>query len=193
MVSVGCNSIGFLFTFDIYKRWRPLASEKRLTLVGRSVTFAGMLVAILWSPMVGHFQSLFQGITAVICYIAPPITAVFLWGVLWRKASATAARVTLMVGSALGLAVFLLDWFKETTGWAVPSMMATFYLFLVCSAVLVVVSLLRPHVHTAESEKLVWTRPVDALKGPWGPGILDYRIVALVLFLLMAGLYAVFG
>ncbi|MCK7481915.1 MAG: hypothetical protein M0C28_35640 [Candidatus Moduliflexus flocculans] len=85
-------------------------------------------------PMVGHFQSLFQGITAVICYIAPPITAVFLWGVLWRKASATAARVTLMVGSALGLAVFVLDWFKETTGWAVPSMMATFYLFLVCSA-----------------------------------------------------------
>jgi SSS family solute:Na+ symporter len=143
--------------------------------------------------MISHFQSLFQGITAVICYIAPPITAVFLWGVLWRKASAAAARVTLMAGSALGLAVFLLDWFKDRTGWNVPSMMATFYLFLICSAILVAVSLLRPHVHTEESARLVWSRPADAVKGPWGPGLLDYRLVALVLFVLMAGLYAVFG
>ena len=98
-----------------------------------------------------------------------------------------------MAGSALGLSVFLLDWFKDTTGWNVPSMMATFYLFLVCSAVMVVVSLLRPHVHTADSEKLVWARPVDALKGAWGPGFLDYRLVSLVLFLAMAGLYVLFG
>jgi SSS family solute:Na+ symporter len=71
--------------------------------------------------------------------------------------------------------------------------MATFYLFVVCSAILVVVSLLRPHVHTEESAKLVWARPSAALAGPWGPGLLDYRLVSLVLFLLMAGLYAVFG
>jgi SSS family solute:Na+ symporter len=192
-VSGALNSIATLFTLDIYKRWRPQASERRLTFVGRLVTFVGMAVAILWSPMVAHFESLFQGITAVICYIAPPITAVFIWGVLWRKASAAAARATLMAGSILGLAVFFLDWFKAATGWTMPSMMATFYLFLVCSAVLVVVSLVRPHAHTAESEKLVWRRPADAIKGTWGPGILDYRLVGLVLFLAMAGLYVLFG
>ena len=105
-VSGALNSIATLFTLDIYKRWRPAASEKRLTLVGRVVTFVAMVVAILWSPMIAHFESLFQGITAVICYIAPPITAVFLWGVLWRKASAAAARATLIAGSALGLSSF---------------------------------------------------------------------------------------
>jgi SSS family solute:Na+ symporter len=192
-VSGALNSIATLFTLDIYKRWRPQASEKRLTLVGRAVTFVGMVVAILWSPMIAHFQSLFQGITAVICYIAPPITAVFLWGVLWKKASAAAASVTLAAGSVLGLTVFFLDWFKDTTGWAVPSMMATFYLFLVCSTILVVVSLVRPHAHTPESEALVWKHPAEALKGAWGPGILDYRLVALALFLAMIGLYIVFG
>lgn len=192
-VSGALNSIATLFTLDIYKRWRPRASERRLTLVGRVVTFLAMAVAILWSPMISHFQSLFQGITAVICYIAPPITAVFLWGVLWRKASAAAARVTLMAGSALGLVVFFLDWFKATTGWNVPSMMATFYLFLVCSAVLIAVSLVKPHVHTEESARLVWERPVDALRGPWGPGLLDYRLVSAVLFLAMVGLYVLFG
>jgi SSS family solute:Na+ symporter len=98
-----------------------------------------------------------------------------------------------MAGSALGFAVFLLDWFKDRTGWNVPSMMATFYLFVVCSGILAVVSLLRPHVHTEESARLVWKRPADALRGPWGPGLFDYRLVALILFLLMVGLYAVFG
>jgi SSS family solute:Na+ symporter len=192
-VSGALNSIATLFTLDIYKRWRPRASEKRLTFVGRLVTLVAMAVAILWSPLISHFQSLFQGITAVICYIAPPITAVFLWGVLWRRASAAAARITLMAGSALGLVVFLLDWFKDRTGWTLPAMLATFYLFVVCSAILVFVSLRHPHVHTAESERLVWRSPADALKGPWGPGLLDYRLVALALFLLMAGLYVVFG
>jgi SSS family solute:Na+ symporter len=192
-VSGALNSIATLFTLDIYKRWRPQASEKRLTFVGRAVTFIGMVVAVLWSPMVAHFQSLFQGITAVICYIAPPITAVFIWGVLWKKASAAAAQATLITGSVLGLAVFCLDWFKDSTGWSVPSMMATFYLFLVCSGVLVVVSLVRPHRHTAESERLVWGRPLDALRGAWGPGLLDYRLIAALLFLVMAGLYVLFG
>lgn len=192
-VSGALNSIATLFTLDFYKRWRPEASERRLTAVGRIVTFVGMAVAILWSPQVGHFQSLFQGITAVICYIAPPITAVFLWGVLWKRASAPAASATLAAGSVLGLVVFVLDWFKQTTGWAVPPMMATFYLFVVCSAILAVVSVLKPRVPTEESEKLIWARPGDALKGPRGPGLLDFRLVALALFLAMAALYVVFG
>jgi solute:Na+ symporter, SSS family len=192
-VSGALNSIATLFTLDIYRRWRPEATEKRLTFVGRAVTFVGMVVAILWSPMISHFQSLFQGITAVICYIAPPITAVFLWGVLWRKASAAAARATLMAGSALGLVVFFLDWFKASTGWTVPPMMATFYLFVVCSGILAVVSFAKPHVHSEESARLVWARPSDAIRGPWGRGLLDYRIVSLALFLFMVGLYVLFG
>jgi len=195
-VSGALNSIATLFTLDLYKRWRPRTSERRLTLVGRLVTFVGMVVAILWSPFVSHFQSLFQGITAVICYIAPPITAVFIWGVLWKKASAAAAKTTLMIGSGLGLAVFLLDWFKAETGWNVPSMMATFYLFVICSAVLVVVSLKRPHRHTAESEKLVWANPLEAVRGPWAAGaaaLLDYRVVSVLLFAVMVALYVLFA
>jgi SSS family solute:Na+ symporter len=192
-VSGALNSIATLFTIDIYRRWKPAASERRLTLVGRLVTVAGMLAAILWSPQVAHFGSLFQGINAVICYIAPPITAVFLWGVLWRRASAAAARATLMAGSGLGLAVFLLDWFKSKTGWTLPPMLATFFLFLICSAILAAVSIAKPHVHTEESARLVWARPAAALEGPWGPGLLDYRLVAAVLVAVMIGLYIVFG
>jgi SSS family solute:Na+ symporter len=192
-VSGALNSIATLFTLNLYKRWKPQASEKRLTLTGRIVTFIAMVVAILWSPFISHFQSMFQGIIAVICYIAPPITTVFIWGVLWKKASAAGAYATLMVGSALGLVVFFLDWFKDKTGWNIPSMMATFYLFLICSVILVIVSLKRPHGNTPESEKLVWRNPLEALKGRRTSGLADYRLISLILFAVMVALYLLFA
>ena len=91
-VSGALNSIATLFSLDLYKRWRPATSEKNLTQIGRIVTFVAMVAAILWSPLISHFQSIFQGVTALICYIAPPITAVFIWGVFWKRASARPRR-----------------------------------------------------------------------------------------------------
>jgi len=192
-VSGALNSIATLFTLDIYKRWKPGTPERKLILIGRVVTFMAMLAAILWSPLVSHFQSIFQGIVAIICYIAPPITAVFVWGVFWKKASAAGAYATLSAGSGLGLIVFFLDWFKDRTGWNVPPMMATFYLFMICSAILVIVSLKKPHIPTAESERLVWTSPMEAIRGKLESGISDFRVVAAVLFVVMVVLYAIFA
>lgn len=192
-VSGALNSIATLFTLDIYKRWRPETPERKLTFIGRIVTLVAMIAAILWSPLVSHFQSIFQGIVAVICYISPPITAVFLWGVFWKKASAAGAYATLSFGSGLGLVVFFLDWFKDKTGWNIPSMMATFYLFVICSAILVIVSLKTPQVHTAESAKLVWTSPLEAVRGRFAARGLDFRIAAAVLFVVMVILYIVFA
>jgi SSS family solute:Na+ symporter len=192
-VSGALNSIATLFTLDIYKRWRPETPERKLTTIGRVVTLIAMIAAILWSPLVSHFQSIFQGIVAVICYISPPITAVFLWGVFWKKASAAGATATLSLGSGLGLVVFFLDWFKDKTGWNMPPMMATFYLFVLCSAILVIVSLIKPQVHTAESAKLVWTSPLEAVRGRFTAGAFDFRIVSAVLFVVMVILYIVFA
>jgi SSS family solute:Na+ symporter len=191
-VAGALNSIATLFSLDLYKRRHPNASERRLTLVGRVVTVVAMLAAILWSPLVAHFGSIFQGITALICYVAPPITAVFLWGVFWKRASSAAATATLVAGSALGLIVFFLDWFKDKTGWNVPSMMATFYLFVIFSLILAAVSWRRPHKHTVESEKLVWTSPLQTLRGPW-TGIFDFRLAAAVLFVAVVALYIIFA
>ena len=101
-VSGALNSIATLFSLDLYKRWRPATSDRKLTRIGRIVTFVAMIAAILWSPLISHFQSIFQGVTALICYIAPPITAVFVWGVFWKRASAKAAAATLTVGLGPG-------------------------------------------------------------------------------------------
>ncbi len=192
-VSGALNSIATLFSYDLFKRWRPETSDKTLVQIGRAATLVAMIAAILWSPFLGRFESVFQGINAMISYIAPPITAVFVWGALWKRASSIAAQITLYAGSGLGLVVFLLDWNKAQTGWDVPFMMAAFYLFVICSLILITISLLRPHVHTPESERLVWSHPLEAVQSGEWRGIFDYRILAGLLVAVMVLLYYLFS
>ena len=114
-------------------------------------------------------------------------------GIFWRRASSRAALTTLVVGSVLGVAVFLLDWYKEYTGWNLQFMMAAFYLFAICSAVLVTTSLIWPHRHTPQSERLVWRNPLEALHEAGWTGILNYKVLAGLLFAIMILLYVVFA
>jgi SSS family solute:Na+ symporter len=198
-VSGALNSIATLFSYDLYRRWRPETPDQKLVVIGRIATFFAMLIAIFWSPLIARFDSIYQGANTMICYIAPPITAVFIWGIFWRRASSRAALATLAIGSCLGLAVFLLDWFKvlehlqKHHGWPVQFMMMAFYLFVICSAVMVVASLIWPHQHTAQSEKLVWKNPWEALSDPGWKGILNYKLLAGVLFVVMVTLYVIFA
>jgi SSS family solute:Na+ symporter len=213
-VSGALNSIATLFSYDIVKRWRPQIGDHRLVLIGRITTFVAMIVAVLWSPFIARFPSIYQGITALICYIAPPITAVFMMGVLWRRASSISAQLTLYIGSALGLAVFLLDWFKiqfpdgatkvlyvlgvvyhqaDTGQWRIVSMVASFYLCMICLVLQALISAAVPHKHTPQSEKLVWSNPLDALRSPGWWGIGNYKILSVLLFLTMVILYFVFA
>ncbi len=219
-VSGALNSIATLFSYDLYRRWRPNTPDRQLVIIGRIATFVAMVLAILWSPFIAKFESIYQGSNTVICYIAPPITTVFIWGVFWRRASSRGALATLTIGSFLGLVVFLLDWFKDKTpafvarpaewiagrfgwelserfyagtGWPVQFMYAAFGLFVICSAVLVVTSLIWPHKHTPQSEKLVWKHPWEALSSPGWKGVLNYKLLAGVLFVVMVTLYIVFA
>ena len=192
-VSGALNSIATLFSYDLFKRWKPDTPDKKLVLIGRIVTFAAMILAIVWTPLIAHYGSIYQGCIALICYIAPPITAVFVWGVFWERTSAKASIVTLISGSTIGFIVFLLDWFKEFTDWNVPPMMMTFYLFIICSIILAVVSYYYPHPHTIESKKLVWKNPEESLREAGWKGIGNYKLLSSLLFVTMVLLYVIFG
>ncbi len=191
-VSGALNSAATLFSHDIYRRFAPNADDRTLVTVGRIATFVGLVVAVAWSPWLDRFPSVFQGINAAICYIAPPITVVFVLGVFWRGASSRGAIVTLIAGSLLGLTVFLLDWFKEDTGWNVPFMMAGFYLAVLCSAVMIPVSILAPDAPSEQRAALTWSSPLAPFRREDGKGFASYHFVALVLCIIMIVLYATF-
>lgn len=191
-VSGAMNSIATLFSYDLYKQWKPHTSDKKLIIIGQIATVVCMIVAIFWSRMIANFASIFQGINAMISYLAPPVTAVFLCGVFWKKASSRGAFAALSLGGLMGVAVFLLDWFN-VGWWRVNFMLAAFLLLLACFAIIIIISLIAPHQHTEASIKLVWDHPLDALRDKGWRGIGNYKFLSLLLFVAMVGLYWAFS
>ncbi len=192
-VSGALNSISTLFSFDLYKRWKPDTPDHKLVRIGQVATFVGMLVAVVCTGYVEKFPTLYQGINAVISYLAPPITTVFAFGVFWKRSSSVAALSTLISGSLFGMFIFLADIYSEHTGWTVPYMYSAFFLLVVCTINMLIMSLIYPHQHTEQSIKLVWGNPLDALRSRGWQGLGNYKVLSVVLFVVMLVLYAIFA
>ncbi len=94
------NSSSTIFTLDIYKKLKPHASEADYIRVGKIATAVIVLLGILWIPILNKIGGgvMYQYLQNVQSYIAPPVTAVFLMGILWKRVNAQAAITTLMVG-----------------------------------------------------------------------------------------------
>jgi SSS family solute:Na+ symporter len=188
--SAALNSTATLFSYDIFKRWRPLTSDHQLVVVGKITTVAATVLAIVLSPIFGHYGTIIEGLNKLISYIAPPITAVFLFGVFWRRSSGRAAYITLVVGAILGLILFILDW----NGWIKANfMMTAFYLLVICSVIMYVASRLWPEPLKEEAKALVWENWREPLRGdPHGRGLGDYRVLSALVLLTFMVLYYCF-
>ncbi len=187
-VSGSLNSIATLFSYDIYRRFRPQADDMHLVRVGRFATFVAMCVAVVWTLGI-HPEStvIFQAMVDVFPVVAPPTATVFIWGVFWQRTSARAALAILLGGSLVGLVIFV---FTRLELIPINSLLMAFLLFVAESVVIVLLSLIWPHKHTEESRQLVWKNPLAALSYPGNPkGWMDYRWLACALVLTMVGLY----
>jgi SSS family solute:Na+ symporter len=196
------NSISTLFSYDLWRRFRPDTPEHRLVIIGRTATFLSFVLGVALVPLLDLYGSIFAAINDVIAHIAPPITCVFTLGVFWGRASGRSAKYTMWVGSALGALLFALKtlhaW-KPATFAGVPSffhetpfMMMAFYLFCVCAAMQVGLSYLLPKLPQEDPQRLFWAHPLDALKSAGWPGLADYRVLAALVFVVMVGLYVAF-
>lgn len=104
------NSCSTLITMDIYKKWRPHASEKQLVNFGRLSTGFVVALSIVWIPFIrGLNDQVYQYLQSVQAYVGAPIAATFLTGILWKGATPRAALTTLIVGGVIGGGRFALD------------------------------------------------------------------------------------
>ena len=169
-VAGALNSTSTLVSIDIVKRLWPATADRRLVRIGQATTVAVMVLAVAWSTQGDRFGGIFAGINQMIAVLAPPISAVFLLGVLWRRGTAQASLATLVAGFALGIAVFLVDFpaasgaiFGAYTSATAPSeslvgqpvqlithglgigfMLQAWWLFAICSVLFVLCSLATP-------------------------------------------------
>ncbi len=96
------NSISTLFTYDVWKRFRPDTPEHRLVIIGRTATFLAFALGIALVPLLDLYESIFAATNDIIAHMAPPITCVFTLGVFWGRASAQAPSTRCGWGRRLG-------------------------------------------------------------------------------------------
>lgn len=86
------NSTSTIFTMDIYKaHFKPKASEKSLVAVGRISSVIAMTIAVFVAGSLGTLEQAFQFIQEYTGMISPGITAIFVFGLYWKKTTAKAA------------------------------------------------------------------------------------------------------
>jgi SSS family solute:Na+ symporter len=112
----GCST---LFTMDIYPRIKKGASEKELVHVGRLATGVVVVFGIVWIPILQAMSgSLYEYLQNVQAFLAPPITAVFLLGIFWKRINGNGALTALVAGFILGMTKLILETVaKNADGW----------------------------------------------------------------------------
>jgi solute:Na+ symporter, SSS family len=151
------NSASTLVTMDFARKIAPDMSQAKLVLIGRITTLTFMLFAIAWIPVVENFGgSLWQYIQSVLAYTVPPIVAMFVLGLFWKRANTTGAISALIVGTALGLWYFVGIQITKTID--THFLVAAAIIFAVSLIALVLGSLVGPAPQEAQISSLMWRK-----------------------------------
>ena len=109
------NACSTLFTMDIYQKMKPEASGKQLVKVGRIATGVVVLLGMAWIPLMNRISgTLYQYLQSVQSYLAPPIAAVFLLGVFFKRLNGKGALTAMIVGFILGIVKLTLELFQTS-------------------------------------------------------------------------------
>src|SRR4051794_2366753 len=104
------NSCSTLLTWDVYRKLKPQASEAELVTFGRGSTILLVGLGLAWIPFMKYVSpQLYIYLQSVQAYIAPPIAACFLFGVLSTRLNGTGAMSALITGLVLGTARLVLE------------------------------------------------------------------------------------
>ncbi|CAF1164111.1 unnamed protein product [Rotaria sp. Silwood1] len=81
------NSSSTIFTIDIWQRFRRNAQDWELMIVGRVFVMILVGISILWISVIRTAQGarLFDYIQAISSFLAPPVAACYLLGILWKR------------------------------------------------------------------------------------------------------------
>ncbi len=154
------NASSTLFTIDFYRKFRPNASQAQLVWIGRVATMVMVVIALVWIPVIQGARGLYEYLQGIQAYLAPPIAAVFFFGVFMKRLTAAGCLAALLTGFALGMLRLFVDT-PVTLGmagyengyapgswlWILNNIYFQYYgllIFLVSVAVLIVVSYATP-------------------------------------------------
>ncbi len=185
----GLNSVSTLITMDFYEKINPSANSNKLMWIGRGITVIVMILAVLWAPQIGSFEKLWDYLQNTLAWFCPPVVALFVMGIFFKKVNNTGAILSISIGLLITIGLI----FMEINGQS-ESLPNFLYVagvhFGICCALLVGGSFFGIKKPEAELAQLVWTtdafkedvRSLDAL--PWYKNYI-YQSIALVVCLII--------
>lgn len=192
------NSCSTLFTIDVYKRWKPETEERKLVVIGQIATVIMVGIGLAWIPFMENVSDqLFVYLQSVQGYISPPIAAVFLLGIFFKRLNANGAMWALLGGFVIGATRFVLEMNKDIlpqTGFINEFATMNFLhfailLFVICSFLLISVSLVTTAPSSAKTDGLTYDKNLkvdsDGKKGD--------TVLTIILLLIIAGLWIYFS
>lgn len=184
-VSATLNSASTLVTMDFVKKFNPDMDSKSLVRAGQIATVVFMLITVAWAPQIANFESLMNYMQGVLALISPPVVAIFLVGLFWKRANADGAFAALMVGLVIALFTVASEVGSISPAWnGVHFLIKAPVIFAICSLVQIVVSLTTAPPPAEKWVGFTWDKAVyeedsAALVGvPW---YRNYRVLAVLL------------
>jgi solute:Na+ symporter, SSS family len=177
------NALSTVFTSDVYvKNINPSATTRQQIQVGRITIAVGCLFAVLMAIAIDNIrgQNLFNIFQAVLGFLAPSLSVVFLLSVFWKRTTRKAVNGILSFGSAFSLTVGVLYlWIlpaDEYSRWP-HFLLLSFYIFAVLMIAAIIISLLdrNPQTSIAETEAL----PKTSKRVKWLFSLLGLVILSL--------------
>lgn len=153
------NASSALVVRDFMSKREKEISPEQSRRTGRITTITLMVIAIIWAPNIQHFSGLWSYLQQAFSIIVPPVAAVFLIGVFWKRATALGALLSLVFGHAIGIGVYLMAKFYD---WPLHFTENVFVMTIFSMVVMVIVSLATPRPDPEKVERGVW-RPELAL------------------------------
>jgi SSS family solute:Na+ symporter len=143
-ISAVLNSTSTVFTIDIYKRnFKKNASEDHYVKIGRWTSVIVLFISIIISFFIAKSSSsLFVYTHTLYAFFAPPFSAIFVLGILFRRMNGKGALTAVIAGFILSI---LLKIYVELSpaplSWLEPYNMQAIVVWFFCVIVCVIVSI----------------------------------------------------
>jgi SSS family solute:Na+ symporter len=107
------NSCSTVLTIDFYQRlWKPSATEREMIRIGRYTAVEVLILGVMWTPVVGRWETLFGYFQECWFFMAVPIVVVFVSALLWPRSNNFSATATLLLCIPMTLLPAILKWLQ---------------------------------------------------------------------------------
>jgi SSS family solute:Na+ symporter len=183
-IAAALNSLSAVFTLDIYLKKNQTTddSNEKIKQTGRIVVLAGAFISVFLAIGITYIQGLsfFNIFQSVLGFLAPPMTAAFLFAVFRKRTSVKAINLTLTLGTIFSIGTGMLYY----TGFIfrhLHFLYLSFFIFLVLSVFIFIFS----EIDQSASNSTIDYRPVKINS--------KVKVAWTSLIIIMIGLYVFFN